>query len=137
MSHIRECLVAAASAFFLSCAHSHASSTEASLTRAIGIMTLTGFSEMIPAGKNLPQTYSETFGNAADNQAAIRITIVQADRTGTEQILVADIDNLPARPKGKLNVIVTITVDVNKQLRLKATVPETGYVKQFGPLPVT
>jgi hypothetical protein len=51
-------------------------------------------------------------------------------------IVVADIDNLPKRLKGKLNVIVTITVDANKQLRMKATVPETGYIKQFGPFTV-
>ena len=91
---------------------------------------------MIPAGQSLPRTYSESFGNATDNQTAIRITIVQRDASGTEQIVVADIDNLPHRPKGKLNVIVTITVDANKQLRMKATVPETGYIKQFGPFAV-
>ena len=106
------------------------------LNKAIGIMAVTGFSEMIRAGKLLPQTYSETFGTSADNQSAIRITIVQEDASGSEQIVVADIDNLPPRPKGKLNVIVTIAVDVNKQLRLKATVPEASYVKQFGPFPV-
>ena len=90
---------------------------------------------MIPAGKGLPQVYSDSFGNAEDNQSAIRITIVQKDSSGSEQIVVADIDKLPPRPKGKLNVIVTITVDTNKQLRLKATVPETAYIKNFGPSP--
>ena len=124
-------------AFLLgSCGHMGTPAASSSLKKPIGIMTVTGFSEMIPAGKNLPQTYSESFGNATDNQDAIRITIVQKDASGSEQILVADIDNLPPRPKGKLNVIVTLTVDATKQLRLKATVPETAYVKQFGPFPV-
>lgn len=99
-------------------------------------MTASGFSEMIPAGKGLPQVYSDSFGNAEDNQSAIRITIVQKDSSGSEQIVVADIDKLPPRPKGKLNVIVTITVDTNKQRRLKATVPETAYIQNFGPFPV-
>ena len=135
--HFPRCLVVLGSALLLlTSGHTNAFPASASLKKAIGIMTLTGFSEMIPAGKTLPQTYSESFGNAADNQAAIRITIVQRDSSGTEQILVADIDNLPPRPKGKLNVIVTVTVDANKQLRLKATVPETAYIKQFGPFPV-
>ena len=91
---------------------------------------------MIPAGSTLPQTYSETFGNAADNQDAFRITIAQKDPSGIEQILVADINQLPPRPKGLLNVTVTLTVDVHKQLRLKATVSETAYAREFGPVPV-
>jgi molecular chaperone DnaK (HSP70) len=106
------------------------------LKKPIGIMTSVGFSEMIRAGESLPRTYSESFGNAEGNQTRIRVTIVQRDASGDETIVVADIDDLPARPKGKLNVIVTITVDTNKQLRLKATVPETGYLKQFGPFAV-
>jgi molecular chaperone DnaK (HSP70) len=109
----------------------------ATLTRPIGILTTVGFSEMIPAGATLPKTYSDSFGNAKDNQTAIEITIAQKDATGTEKIVVAVIDKLPPRPKGKLNVIVTITVDINKQLRLKATVPDSGYIKELGPFPVT
>lgn len=128
--------VFALAALFLSGAFHELSSAGPTLKKPIGIMTTTGFSEMIPAGKALPQTYSESFGNATDNQAAIRMTIVQKDASGSEQIVVADIDKLPPRPKGKLNVIVTITVDANKQLRLKATVPETAYIKQYGPFPV-
>ena len=121
----------------VSCAVVNLFSATASLTKPVGILTTVGFSEMIPAGQSLPRTYSDSFGNATDNQSAIEITIAQKDASGTEKIVVAVIDKLPPRPKGKLNVIVTITVDANKQLRLKATVPETGYVKQFGPFPVT
>lgn len=115
---------------------SQAFAASPTLKKSIGIMTASGFSEMIPAGKGLPQVYSDSFGNAEDNQSAIRITIVQKDSSGSEQIVVADIDKLPPRPKGKLNVIVTITVDTNKQRRLKATVPETAYIQNFGPFPV-
>jgi molecular chaperone DnaK (HSP70) len=122
--------------WLMSCAGMSVLSATPSLKKPIGILTTVGFSEMIPAGQNLPRTYSESFGNATDNQSAIRITIVQKDNSGTEMIVVADIDNLPKRLKGKLNVIVTITVDANKQLRMKATVPETGYIKQFGPFTV-
>jgi molecular chaperone DnaK (HSP70) len=108
-----------------------------SLTKPIGIITAGNvFSEIMATGTALPRTYSDSFGNAADNQTAVEITIAQKDASGMEKILVAVIDNLPKRPKGKLSVVVTVTVDAKKQLRLKATVPETGYLKQFGPLPV-
>jgi hypothetical protein len=107
-----------------------------SIQKPIGIMTSTGFSEMIPAGAVLPHTHSESFGNAADNQTAIEITIVQRDAMGSEKIVLAVIDNLPPRPKAKLSVIVTITVDPSRNLRLKATVPETAYIKEFGPFPL-
>ena len=107
------------------------------LRKPIGIMTAgDGFSEIIPAGTPLPKTFSDSFGNALDNQTAVEITIAQKDSSGIEKILVATIDSLPKRPKGKLSVIVTVTVDSQKQLRVKATVPDTGYLKQFGPLPV-
>ena len=107
------------------------------LKKPIGIITAGDvFSEIIAAGTPLPRTYSDSFGNAYDDQTAVEITIAQKDASGMEKIFVATIDGLPKRPKGKLNVIVTVTVDAQKQLRLKATVPDTGYVKQFGPLPV-
>lgn len=116
---------------------SEVSAADPALKKPIGILTAGDvFSEMIPAGKTLPSVYSDSFGNAEDNQKAIQITIAQKDKSGMEKIMVANIDNLPKRPKGKLSVIVTITVDGQKQLRLKATVPETGYIKQFGPFPV-
>jgi molecular chaperone DnaK len=112
-------------------------SAATSLKKAVGIITAGNvFSEIIPAGTALPHTYSDSFGNAVDNQTAVEITIGQKDAGGIEKILVATIDNLPKRPKGKLSVIVTVTVDSQKQLRVKATVPETGYLKQYGPLPV-
>ena len=109
----------------------------ATLKKPIGIITVGNvFSEIMPAGTALPHTYSDSFGNAADNQTAVEITIGQKDAGGIEKILVATIDNLPKRPKGKLSVIVTVTVDAEKKLRMKATVPETGYIKQFPPMPV-
>jgi molecular chaperone DnaK (HSP70) len=121
----------------LLCSTLEVSAATPALKKPIGIVTQGGvFSEMIPAGKALPSTYSDSFGNAEDNQRAIEITIGQKDASGMEKIVVAIIDNLPQRSKGKLSVIVTVTVDSQKQLRVKATVPETGYIKQFGPFPV-
>jgi molecular chaperone DnaK len=107
------------------------------LKKSIGIITAGDvFSPIMAAGTSLPRTYSDSFGNASDNQAAVEITLAQKDVGGTEKIIVATIDGLPKRPKGKLNVIVTVTVDRQKQLRMKAAVPETGYVKEFPPMPV-
>jgi len=112
-------------------------SAATALKRSIGIITAGGvYSEIVPAGTPLPHIYSSSFGNATDNQTAVEITIAQKGAGGTEKILVAVIDQLPKRPKGKLSMILTVTIDAQKQLRLKATVPETGYLKQFPPLPV-
>jgi molecular chaperone DnaK (HSP70) len=108
------------------------------LKKSIGIIT-TGnvFSEFVASGKRLPLTFSYTFANAENNQAAVEITVAQRDPSGQEIITVAVIDGLPPKPKGKLDVVVTVTVDRDKQLRLKVTVPETGYIKELGPFPVS
>jgi molecular chaperone DnaK (HSP70) len=107
------------------------------LKKSIGIITAGDvFSPIIAAGTSLPHTYSNPFGNASDNQTAVEITLAQKDSSGIEKIIVATIDEFPKRPKGKLSVIVTVTVDPQKQLRMKAAVPENGYLKQFPPMPV-
>jgi len=107
------------------------------LREPIGIVTLAdAFTEIIPAGSELPHTFSETFANAADNQPGITITLAQKQPSGTEKIAAVTIDNLPKRPQGMLHVVVTIKVSRKKELTLKATVSETGYVKEFGPFPV-
>ncbi len=113
------------------------SPSNSKLNKSIGIVTVGDvISEIIPANQTIPHTYSETFSNAENGQQAIEITLAQKDRSGIEKICVAVIDNLPPKPIGKLNVIITIKVDQHKKLRLKATVPETGYLKEFGPVSV-
>jgi Hsp70 protein len=120
--------------FFAGCG---SASGDPALKKAIGIVTVGDtFTEIIPARQKLPHTYSDSFANGQDNQKAIEITLAQKDRSGTEKIVVAVIDNLPPKPKARLRLIVTVKIDSQKKLTLKATVPETGYLKEFGPFPV-
>jgi molecular chaperone DnaK (HSP70) len=132
------CLVVLTSAWAVSLTSLAKPAPPATLQKPLGILIAGGvIREVMPAGKELPATYSESFGNYEDNQKTIKITLVQSDASGQEIVMSAFIDNLPPRAKGKLVVIVTVKVDAAKQLRLKAMVPDSGYVKEIGPLPVT
>ena len=107
------------------------------LSSSIGIVTAgDNLTEIIPADTSLPHTYSEAYGNEEAGQTEIRITLAQPAPGGIEKILVADIFGLPARPIGELTVLVTVTVDTNRQLVMKASVPEAGYLREYGPVPV-
>lgn len=103
----------------------------------IGIVTAgESFSELIPSGARLPQLYSDTFANAVDNQASIGIDLVQRRPEGIEHIATIIVRDIPPAPKGVLQIMVTVTVNQEKELRVKATIPEQGYVREFGPFPV-
>ncbi len=124
-----------ASAALLCCCSTPKAPAPVRLKKTIGIITAGDvFSPIISVGTSLPHTYSNAFGIASDNQTAVEITLAQNAPSGMEKITVAVIDNLPKRRKGKLSVIVTVTVDQQKQLTMKAAVPETGYLKQFPPM---
>jgi len=112
--------------------------TSGKLTKPLGILTTngSGFFEFVPAGGSLPVVYSYPFVTSYDDQAAVEISVVQRDASGQEIITYAQIDGLPPRPAGKLNVVLTVSIDQAKRLYLKATVPETAYVKELGPFPV-
>jgi molecular chaperone DnaK (HSP70) len=104
------------------------------LESPIGIVTVdSSFTQLIPAGERLPYVFSDVFGNAEDNQKQIEVALSQKRPEGVEQIASIVADNLPPRPKGTLRVIVTLTISATKELRVKVTITETGYVKEFGP----
>lgn len=94
------------------------------------------FTELIPAGGRLPLTFSDVFANAEDGQKAIEVTLSQKHRDGVEIIATIVADNLPARPKGTLRVIVNLSISTMKEMKVKVTVTETGLVKDYGPFPV-
>jgi molecular chaperone DnaK (HSP70) len=111
--------------------------TEGRLDFPIGIVTAgDSFSELLPAGTQLPKLFSETFGNAMDNQKSISIELVQRRPEGIEQIAMIIVSDIPPAPKGVLQITVTVTVNRDKELRVKATIPEKGYVREYGPFPV-
>ena len=113
------------------------SKTVAKLERPLGIITEGDvFSEFAPVGQVLPFIFSYAFANADDNQTAVQITLAQKDKTGQEIITVAVVDNLPPKPKAKSNIVVTAKIDINKKLTMKVTIPDTAYIKEFGPFDV-
>lgn len=114
--------------------------TAATLTYPISIETVDGLSEMVSADKQLPVVYSETFvfdkddkfdPNIAQDRASI--TISQKTPAGDESIVDVDVA-IP--PKQTVNILVTVKIDQDKMLRVKASVMETGLVKEYGPFPV-
>lgn len=109
--------------------------TEKKLKYTLGIETSQGFSEMIPANKNLPTIYSETFANYLDGQKSIAITLSQKHPEGIEKIADVSIE-IPAKPKATVKVILTLKIDADRKLVVKAVVMETGAVTEFGPYPV-
>ena len=111
--------------------------TPGRLDYPVGVVTLAEpFSELIPAGVALPRLFSDTFGNAEDNQQSVGIKIVQRRPEGTETIASLTIDDLPPAPKGMLHITLTISINREKELRVKATITEKGYVREYGPVPV-
>ena len=107
------------------------------LESPIGIATLgSDFTSLIPAGRQLPVTFSEVFANAEDGQKAIEVALSQKHSDGVEMIATIVANDLPPRPKGTLRVLVTLTVSTAKELKVKVTVTETGFVKEYGPFPV-
>jgi molecular chaperone DnaK (HSP70) len=109
------------------------SNEQVTLISPVGIITLAGFTEMIPSGKTLPCTISACFGNAEDNQKTIGITLAQEHGSGREVIAKVTVDDLPIQPKGTLRVFVTVTVTKTKQLQVKVTIPEANFEKEYGP----
>lgn len=104
------------------------------LNKSIGIITVGDvYSEIIPAGQSIPHTFSESFGNADDGQQAVEISLAQRDESGIEKICVVVVNDLPPKPENGLHIIVTIKIDSDKNMRVKAAVSETGYVNYFGP----
>jgi len=114
---------------------SSVSGQTAKLKYAIGIQTSQGFSPMIPAGKVLPTVYSETFANYKDDQQEVAIQLYQQLPEGTEKITDLRVP-IPKGPTGTVRVILTLRVDAKKQLSIKASVMDTGLVKEFGPFTV-
>jgi molecular chaperone DnaK (HSP70) len=109
----------------------------AKLRYPIGIQTVgEEFSELIPSGKPLPTVFSETFSTGADDQETVQIAIWQKTDHGLELVTDILVKELPRAPKATVRVVVTLTIDGSKNLRVKATVVDTAKVHEFGPYPV-
>lgn len=116
----------------------------AAIKYAIGIRTADGqFSQLIPAGTALPASHVQIFTNADESQTAIEITLAQskepaASAAGKEPAIVAkfNIDGIPPMPKGKLQLMVTMKVEADRKLRVKAQITDGEFNREFGPFDV-
>jgi molecular chaperone DnaK (HSP70) len=109
--------------------------SESKLSYPIGIETSDGFTEIIPAGKELPTVYSETYSNQEDQQDTVNIQISQQRKEGMEKIVDVVVP-IPAKGEGEVEVLITVKIDADKKLRVKASVMDSNQVKEFGPFPV-
>ena len=106
------------------------------LEQAIGITTSDeSFTELIPAGRELPTAFAQSFSNADNNQRAVWLRLAQRRYIECEPLTDLAI-NIPSRPKGTLNITLTLTVNEAKELRLQVTIPESNFAAEYGPFPV-
>ena len=123
------------SSFFLSGCSTIKPKSDVKLNYSIGINTTEGYTEMIPAGQILPTLFSETYSNEEDKQETVAIEISQKRTEGIEKIVDVEVP-IPQKSEGEVEMLITVKVDANKMLTVKASVMETGLVKEFGPFPV-
>ena len=103
------------------------------LTRSISLVAVDGDVELLPAGKDVPAMASERFVYVKDGLDSATVTIYQSD--GSLRETIAEVD-VPVAPMKDSNIVITVSVDSQKQLRLKTSVMESAVVKEFGPFPV-
>jgi hypothetical protein len=112
------------------------SEVKATLKKSIGIKTAGDvFTPLVKADQRLPHTYSQTFTNKTDAGPSVVVVLSQKDETGIETIASLPI-SIPRVPDNTLNIIVTLKISEDKQLRVKTTVAETASVQEFGPFPL-
>lgn|GEM_PF-5637912 len=106
------------------------------LEHAIGIATSAeSFTELIPAGRELPTAFAQSFSNAENDQRSIWLKLAQRRYVETEPLTDLTI-NIPPRPKGTLNITLTLTVSAEKELRVQVAIPESDFAAEYGPFPV-
>ena len=109
------------------------------LDAPLGITAIAGGEEdffvVVPAGQQLPHTYSETYTTQYADQDRVEVAVSQKTRYGLERIVDLRM-RVPLRPPGTSQVTVTLKIDERKQLAIKLTAIETGEVKEYGPFPV-
>lgn len=97
---------------------------------AIGIETLGGVAtKLIERNTTIPASRAQVFSTAADNQTSVEVHIVQGERP-----MAADnkslgrfiLDGIPPSPRGMPQVEVTLDVDANGILNVKAKEKTTG-----------
>ena len=97
---------------------------------SLGIETLGGVAtKLIEKNTTIPTSRSQTFSTAADNQTSVEIHISQGERA-----MAADnkslgrfiLDGIPPAPRGLPQVEVTLDVDANGILNVKAKEKTTG-----------
>jgi len=106
------------------------------LEKSVGIVTEGRvFTPLIRAGQRLPFTCSRVFSNKTDGGSELFLEVAQQDPSGVENIVSTRVP-IPPAPNGTLDITITLKIDEDKGMTVKATVAQSGVVKEFGPFPV-
>ncbi len=97
---------------------------------SLGIETLGGVAtKLIEKNTTIPASKSQIFSTAADNQTSVEVHIVQGERamaTDNKSLGRFILDGIPPSPRGVPQVEVTLDVDANGILNVKAREKTTG-----------
>jgi len=97
---------------------------------SIGIETLGGImTKMIDKGTTIPVSKKEVFSTAEDNQPAVTINIAQGENElfdKNKRLGTFTLDGIPSAPKGVPQIEVSLDIDANGVLTVKAMDKGTG-----------
>ena len=90
----------------------------------IGIETLGGvFTPLLARGRSVPCDVSETFATAADNQDNVQIRLFRGEAALARDATPLGrftVENLPKRPRGEVNVDVTVAATSDGSIVINA-----------------
>ncbi|MEZ4459773.1 MAG: molecular chaperone DnaK [bacterium] len=96
----------------------------------LGIETMGGvFTPLIPANTTIPCTYNEVFSTTIDNQAMVRIHVLQGERAMADEnksLALFELHGIPPAPRGLPKIDVTFKIDENGMVSVTARDLGTG-----------
>lgn len=97
---------------------------------SLGIETLGGiFTKLIEKNTTIPTAKTQIFSTAADNQTSVEVHVLQGERemaNDSKTLARFILDGLPPAPRGLPQVEVTLDIDANGILSVKAMDKATG-----------
>ncbi len=104
------------------------------LRHPVGVRTAAGrFTELIPAGAELPFVFSDRFHNAVDFQDAMMIDLMQQVNGASRRLDRVTLEGIPLKPMGMIDVELRLVVGRNKRMRLTVLSEDAGVLRTFGP----
>ncbi|MFH1188814.1 MAG: molecular chaperone DnaK [bacterium] len=97
---------------------------------SLGIETLGGvFTKLIEKNTTIPTARTQVFSTAADNQTSVEVHVLQGERemaTDNKTLARFILDGIPPSPRGVPQVEVTLDIDANGILSVKAVDKASG-----------